>query len=523
LTVALARSPEIPHHVVLDERAAGFAAVGAAKATGLPSVLVCTSGTAGANYAPAVWEASLSQTPLLILTADRPPELQHCGAPQTMPQVNLFGDAVRAQYSTPVPQARESERVFRSLAARAWHAAVTLRGPVHLNLPFREPLLPTEDCRRPDARPLRIAVPAPVLSADAEEDLTAKLRAAQRILVVCGPMAQPEPALLGWANSWNAPLLADIASGLRFGGHAAKTISAYHGILQAWPESIAAPHVVLRFGGLPTSKALQRWLAASGAYQVVIGEGEWSDPDHLADEVFPVPPDVFIDAVGEGPQDKRAYWETWRQADEAMRGAQQTLLSRQNRSEARLGNQLLQMLEDGDLLFLSNSMPIRDADMFCPPCEKDVRVLVNRGVNGIDGILSTAAGAAAALGRRLVLVIGDLAFQHDMGGLAVLTELGLRARIIVVNNSGGAIFSHLPVRRHTDVFERYFTTPQQFSVAAAAQAFGLAYRFADSNEALATAAREAGDPCIVEFSVDREANVAEHEALWRQLAEAQSL
>lgn len=522
LTVAAARARAVGKHVILDERAAAFAALGAAKATGVPAVLVCTSGTAGANYAPAVWEASLSSTPLIIVTADRPPELQRCGAAQTMPQTGLFGEAVRASYTLPVPGDAETDRVFRAIAARAWTAALRLQGPVHVNAPFREPLLPEILSTRTGFKPVSVAIGHATLDPADAAHLRETLERSRRLLIVCGPHTRPPERLLAFAAAWQAPVLADIASGLRFGDPDGQVVSYHHAILQSWPERAPAPDVVLHAGSLPVSKQLQAWLQSSNATHIAVHEGEWSDPNHLADLVYQVPADALTAAVGLPRTERDAqFLHDWKAADLAMRQAIHSILAASEASEAKLGMQLPDLLHDGDLLFLSNSMPIRDAEMFCTATEKDVQVLVNRGVNGIDGILSTACGAAAAVGRRLLLVIGDLAFQHDIGGLASARELGVRGTVIVVNNAGGAIFSHLPVRQQTDVFESYFSTPQHFDVASAAHTFGIPCRTVRTNTAVAEVVADQEPFQIVEFVVDREQNVREHEALWARLREVQ--
>lgn len=521
LTVAAARAAGLTTHVVIDERSAAFFALGLAKAGRRPVALVCTSGTAAANFLPAACEASLAHVPLLLVTADRPPELHDSGAAQTMRQHGLYGTAVRADFVLPAPDGAVSIDGF---ALRAWAAATDEQGPVHVNFPFREPLLPAPDEDAAPAPPLPRLLPSRrVLDGEAAQAVANLLGAAQRPLVVLGPdaVAPEERARLGeWLRSRRIAALADIGSGARFGAASEVVVGAFEAVLRTAPP--AHPDVVIHFGLQPTSKTLQAWLAAADARHVFVGPRHaWADPLRLATHVVTTTPAAFFEGVPPTQHDG-AYAQAWRECAAALEHRTALLLAGEagdRLPESRFAAAVGDLVPEGGVLFVSNSMPVREADAFARPAPKDVRVYVNRGVNGIDGIVSTALGCAAAEGRSLLAVIGDVAFQHDLGGLALARQAGVTGAIVVVNNQGGAIFEHLPARGHEDVFEPYFAAPQALDFAAATKAFGLGYTRADTPEAAAAALQVlVREPLsIVELRVVRDAKGAARDRFWQTL------
>lgn len=547
LAIAAAATPGLRVWTHVDERAAAFFALGIAKATRAPAALVCTSGTAAANLLPAVVEASLGRVPLVALTADRPPELRDWGAAQTIDQVRLFGSHARWFAELPLPEpSAELLRHVRATAARAVAvAAGPPAGPVHLNVPYREPLEPTvvpadraalaalDDALARagrDAAPyLRVHTPAPAPEPGLVRELAAAVRGTPRGVLLCGPddrdpAVAPAAARLARAAGW--PLLADGASPLRRGPHVldAPVCGAHDSFLRS--ERFAAGHppaLALRLGAPPTSKATARWLEPAELW-LADPEGGFADPAHRAARLLRCDPAALCHALAaELERAAPAAPSAWlREFVAAERRAQAALARGIAAAPALLApavvRALADALPDGAALFASNSMPIRDVEAFLPPAAKRLRVLASRGANGIDGIPSTALGAAAALGAPLALLTGDLAFLHDAGGLLAARRHPLSALFVVVNDDGGGIFDYLPVAELGDplAFEALFTVPHGADLAdVTALAGGRHVRVTDP-AALAPALAEglaAPGLDVVEVPMERAANAAHHRAL----------
>lgn len=419
----------------IDERSAGFFGLGLAKALREPVALVCTSGTAAANFMPAVVEAFFARVPLLVLTADRPHELRDCGAPQTIDQVRLFGAHVKWFVDLAEPDATpELLRYVRTVACRA--AATALRGPagpVHINCPYREPLIPLPGPepatleQRPGDRPYVAVAHAPrAPDAGLVAALAAELRVARRGLIVCGPQNDPAlaDALVRLAEALGYPILADPLSGLRRGPHdRALVLDCYDAALRDGDlVERFAPELVLRFGAMPTSKPLLLFLQRHGDCRQILvdGDGGWNEPTLLASDVVHAEPRLLCTALTaelpEPPPDvgTAAWAASWSAADRAAREAIAARLATLDELfEGKVFAELAALLPDGALLYAGNSMPVRDLDTFFAAGDRAVRVLANRGANGIDGVVSSALGAGAAGIGPLVLVIGDLSFYHD--------------------------------------------------------------------------------------------------------------
>ncbi len=540
LTVAAARTPGLRVVPIIDERSAGFFALGLARQSGRPVALVCTSGTAAANYLPAVVEAHHAHVPLVVLTADRPPELRGWGAGQTIDQLGLYGSAVRGFYEVPVPGAGSGMRAYaRALAARAVGDATGAQaGPVHLNWPLREPLEPPRESPPPlDARPER---PAPRVehapqraSAAQVEQLAACVRDHERGLIVCGPLA-PEPGLadaiarLARACGW--PILADPTSQLRSGAHVgnAPVVGRADLLLRPGPFADAHhPDVVLRFGAAPVSKAQRQWLeAARPAHWILVDPSEaWSDPSHLATHVLRADPKLLCTALADAIEPLALERKRWPEAFTRACARIDAVLADALAQEARLFEpravtELAAALPEHATLYVSNSMPVRDMDTHWPLGSRALRVLCNRGANGIDGVVSSALGAAHASSGPVALLIGDVALLHDLGALLVARIEGVPLTIVLLNNDGGGIFSFLPIAEHgAEVeFERLFRTPHGFDFATAARAYGANHtRVSDwegYREALRRAfEKKAAEPGragveIIEVPIERDANLA---------------
>jgi 2-succinyl-5-enolpyruvyl-6-hydroxy-3-cyclohexene-1-carboxylate synthase len=541
LAVALHREPSIELSVIVDERSAAFFALGAALATGVPVAMLCTSGTAAANFHPAICEADESAVPLIALTADRPPELRGIGAGQTIDQLKLYGDSVRWFCEVGTHEADDAGLLhYRSVACRAFAAARgdPRPGPVHLNLAWREPLAPLEEPGAVIATdPLALegrggrphtALASPPASPDrfVVEELARHVGAAARGLIVAGRQTDPalrEP-LAALAAAAGQPILAEPTSQLRCGPHdRSRVVSAYDSILRA-EAAPDAPDLVLRFGEMPTSKPLRQWLAASGADELVIDPaGGWNEPSNRAAAMVRADPAALASGIAErlGSAGEGGWVDSWLEADAGARAAIDAALAETGESsEPGLAAALGASHSDGDLVYTASSMPIRDQEAFLPSSDADVLFLANRGANGIDGLVSSGIGAARASGRPTVIVTGDLGLLHDLGGLAALRDVETAVRIVVVNNDGGGIFGFLPQAEAMKEaeFEALLGTPRAVDVAGAASLFGLDHRqVADLAELPEAMGAGTG---LIEVRVARTENVAIHRRLAAAVAEA---
>ena len=498
---------------VIDERAAGFMALGMAKATGSPVAVTCTSGTAAANLAPAVHEASQARVPLVVLTADRPPELREVGAGQAIDQVKLYGDAVRwfVEVGSHEPS-RATAVHHRQLGCRAYFtAAGDAPGPVHLNFPLREPLdpsredLPVEDWGgRPGGQPwtdLRVRSPAPV--ADDVQALAARMATAPRGVVVAGATGETlaEPvARLAAAVGW--PILAEPTSGVRCGDHDRSHVVSHYDVLLRG-DAIQVPDLVLRVGDMPTSKPLRAWLA--GAPQALLDpHASWQEPTRVADLILHGAAGPACDALAAALEmlsaERDPDWlSSWRDADARVAPA---LAEVGEPFEPSIWAGLESTLADGSIAWVSSSMPIRDVEAFFPSSLKSIRFLSNRGANGIDGVIASAAGAARATGSPVTVLTGELALLHDVGGLLAAARAGIPLTVVCANNGGGGIFDFLPVAGAADpaVYEEHIATPSGVDLSALAALAGMSYGLQQAPDG----------PGLYEFRTDRAANVRLH-------------
>jgi 2-succinyl-5-enolpyruvyl-6-hydroxy-3-cyclohexene-1-carboxylate synthase len=535
LAVALWRQPEIEVSVIVDERSAAFFALGAAQATGAPVAMLCTSGTAAANYHPAICEADESALPLIALSADRPPELRGIGAGQTIDQIKLYGSSVRWFCEVGTHSADDDGLLhYRSVACRALAAArgEPRPGPVHLNLPWREPLspVPVEGAvtatdplalEGRDVRPLTAVTPIDLEpSAFLLDEVAGHIASSNSGVIVAGRQLDPElrEPLAELAKASGFPILAEPTSQLRCGPHdRSHVVSTYDHLLRDKSfRGAAKPDLVLRFGEMPTSKPLRAWLAESGADQIVVDPRcGWNEPTGRAAALLRADPTELAAgwAARLGSED-RAEPSRWLDADAAAR---ETLMRElgdlDEPTEPGLHLALGQAHKDGDLVYTASSMPIRDQETYLPPSQTDALFLCNRGANGIDGLVSSGIGAAHASGRPTTIVTGDIGLLHDIGGLAALRDVSTPVRIVVINNDGGGIFGFLPQAETlaAEEFEALLTTPRNVDVARAAALFDLPHRRLDSLGELA-GALEAGTGLIeVKVARDRRGK-AQHRA-----------
>ena len=560
LVLSLARERQLRCFSHVDERCAGFFALGLAKASGLPVAVTCTSGTAAAELLPAAIEAREARVPLLLLTADRPAELRENGAGQAIDQLKLLGGAAKWFFEVGVHDASvERLRWMRTLACRAyWTALEARQGVVHLNFPLREPLVgeepPTPDASgRSDGRPY-VSRHAPAEPSGHDATLLELVSRARRGVVVAGRDERQTGiavAAAEFAASVGWPLLADPLSGARRGEAA---IAHYDALLRD-PEYAAslAPDLIVRVGDLPVSKPLRVWLAGlDDARQVTLDpEAVWQDPASVLSDSLAVDPAAVLVRLAStcsspaAPRDgaEQDWLASWRSADERAAEAILGVLGDGQLSEPAVAAELGVLLPEQATLFVASSMPVRDIETFWPVRQDPPRVLCNRGANGIDGTVSSAFGAAADGPGPVVLLIGDVALAHDIGGLLAGSRLELKLTIVLLDNAGGGIFDFLPVsgasmaraadasaegsdRDEADIYTRHIATPTGLDFSRAAALYGLSHeRVGDVHAFRAALERALAAPgsAIVEVRGERGKNVELHRRIWDAVSAALSL
>lgn len=514
LAVAFAQHPSVEAIPVLDERSASFFALGIAKRTHRPVALICTSGTAGANFYPAVIEARESQVPLLVLTADRPPELRDCNAGQAIDQQKLFGSYpnTACELATPALDLFLLQYLRQRMAQSYYQAQYPVPGPVHINVPLRDPLAPIA---QPEVQAFSKQIPSDFfdhLTATTEQRLGQRSPAEEfsrgtnllnlthgfaawagkRGVIVAG-VAQPEhpqaycQEIARLAQALGFPVLAEGLSPVRnYASLNPHLVSTYDSILRHpdWADRLV-PEVVLRVGDMPTSKVLREWLSITQPQQWVIDPIDRSR-DPLHGRTIPIPMTIteFMMQLGldeaiapsfeqQTPPNDRAYLQDWLLAEQQTRSAiDQAMVQISPLFEGKVAWCLSQILPQGTPLFIANSMPVRDVEYFWQPNDRQIQPFVNRGANGIDGTLSTALGIAQG-NQPAVMLTGDLSLLHDTNGFLLRQYFQGHLTIVVVNNNGGGIFGMLPIAQFDPPFEAFFATPQHIDFAQLCQTYGI--------------------------------------------------
>lgn len=540
LALALWRQPGIQTWVHVDERCSGFFALGLAQQLGRPVAVLTTSGTAAANLHPAVAEASESRTPLIVITADRPPQLRGRGAGQTIDQVKLFGSAVRWFCEVGVHQADDDGLLHaRATGARAVAEALgSPPGPVHLNVPLTEPLAPDEiegdvpaesslarDGRAGGQPITKVARPAGVPSADVVSDFAALIAGRERGVILAGRQHDPgiAPAVAALSEACGYPVLPEPTSQLRAGTHPLDNVVAhYDAIFRALPDRLA-PELVVRVGDMVTSKAVRTWLTSRRECRQVVVDphGAWNEPTASADLIARADPGLLFASFAEEIEARpdRTWLEAWRAADRSASDAIDAFLDglAGEPFEPRVHRRLAGTLPSLSTVFVASSMPVRDLESFLPAIDRPVRFLANRGANGIDGTVSSALGAAAVAPGRTFVLLGDLALYHDMNGLLAGRRRDAKTTFVVMNNGGGSIFDFLPIAGHPDGYEELFGTPTGLDVEKVAALYGLPFSRVSSHDQLDAALE---GPGIVEVVLDRPRNVELHRQVFERVAEA---
>ena len=536
LALALARDGRIRLEVFLDERSASFFALGAAKASGRATVVLCTSGTAAAHLHPAVAEAHHARAPLIVCTADRPPDLRDTGAGQAIDQLKLFGDAVRWFADPGAPGTEPAARSWwRSLASRAvGEAEGRPPGPVHLNLPFREPLVPDGERRspaapipegRPDSAPWTATVREERPPSPGEVASLVSAVAGRRGVVLAGWGATATPEVVhAFASACGWPVLADPLSGLRTGELA---VSTYDPVLRSSPLAARLrPEVAVRLGAAPTNRAAAAWLETSVPQVLVDPEAAWLDPHRSASLRLAADPGPLLEAAARsvpGAADP-AWLERWQAVDAAARACIDDLVdSWEVPFEGRVARDVVDAVPTGGTLVVGSSMPVRDVESFARP-RSGLRFLANRGTNGIDGFVSTVLGVSAGGHGPVVALCGDLTFLHDAGGLLGTADRGLQATFVVVDNDGGGIFSFLPQSQlDPGTFEAVFGTPHGIDLGALSAVHRVPAATVTTAGGLVPAlhaALEEGGVQVVLVRTGRADNVERHRRVWAAVAEA---
>jgi 2-succinyl-5-enolpyruvyl-6-hydroxy-3-cyclohexene-1-carboxylate synthase len=514
LTLAFAADPRVRDISIRDERSAGFAALGYGKATGRPAAVVCTSGSAATHYFPAVVEADQAGSPLIVLTADRPARLRGTGAPQTMNQIDLYGSHVKwfIDLDTTDPSGRDEARLI------ATTASALPAGPVHANVAFDEPLIP-------DLLPIPRDPQGWIAYDDAgpQEGTALDPLVGRNVLIVASGRQQAEfcAAVNLVAEALGAPVMSDPQCWVT-GPNTIANGDLLAGCTDAF--DVAPPDVVLRLGPIPISKPLWTWLERSGVEQILVDRSRLTDPLRSAATVHDADPTAHLHANAPDATSDRAFLGTWLDLDEAVHGvATRTIAELPFPNEPEIARTLAACVPTESFLYVASSMPIRDIDTFAEP-RSDITVLANRGVNGIDGTISSALGAALS-GAPVTLLVGDIAALHDTTAMSEVARTGAPLRIVVINNDGGGIFSFLPQARSDAVdaqtFERHWGTPHGLSLQRIAESMGLGATRIDTIDDYVNAVSMPIDaPHLIELHTDRAEIVAHHETIREAVSSA---
>ncbi|WP_019243993.1 MULTISPECIES: 2-succinyl-5-enolpyruvyl-6-hydroxy-3-cyclohexene-1-carboxylic-acid synthase [Bacillus] len=536
ISMLLAKHPDIEVHINIDERSAAFFALGIAKSTKEPVAVVCTSGTAAANYYPAIVEAHYSRVPLVIITADRPHELRDIGAPQAIDQIHLYGQHVKWFCEMSVPESKDvSIQYVRNVGRRAAMISSSHpAGPVHLNFPIREPLIPNmekdyfqvgrgkvsfKDCFKDGTK---------LLHEEDIEVLLEQLRDKKKGLIICGEISEDgfAEAVIELADKLQYPILADPLSQLRKGRYQEQVMDCYDTFLrfdQAVQE--LQPDVIIRFGAMPVSKALTLFIKQCKEIpQIVVDGGSgWREPTGLATEMIYGNETALCVSLSQkiSHSSSNEWHNKWQQINQCTKQVLQSIKSLNSINEGQVFTELSHLLPQNSNLFISNSMPIRDCDTFFHCNETNVTLYANRGANGIDGVVSTALGVSVE-GSPTVLVIGDLSFFHDLNGLLAAKMLERDITIIIINNDGGGIFSFLPQSSEKEHFEQLFGTPHGLDFSHAVEMYGGKFTRVEDWEHFKKSFVESfslNGIKVIELVTEREKNVLDHRNLWNHVSQ----
>jgi 2-succinyl-5-enolpyruvyl-6-hydroxy-3-cyclohexene-1-carboxylate synthase len=535
IAMVLAEHPDINLHVLVDERSAAFFGLGIAKAQKRPVAVLCTSGTAAANYFPAIVEARYSRVPLIVLTADRPHELREVGAPQAIDQINLYGKHVKWFSEMALPEKNNDIiRYARTICARA--AAIATQapaGPVHLNFPLREPLIPLMDealfhlSERPEGY-VNVHNGELVVNESLIKEIASRAAKAKNGIIVCGNQMDEHfaDAVTRLAEVLKFPILADPLSQLRSGLHTSEyVIDTYDTFLRNDDaKSFLKPDVVLRFGAMPVSKALTIFLKENhhSLQYVIDGGGGWRDPAFLSTDMVFCNETIFCESLISFAETNTDidFFNKWKNVNTLTKEGMLVIDDEAELSESKLFYRLAHMLPENAAVFVGNSMPIRDLDSFFLNNKKGIKVMANRGANGIDGTISTALGTAL-YSKPLYLILGDLTFYHDLNGLLAAKLYDIDIHIILINNNGGGIFSFLPQAEYPKNYELLFGTPLDMDFEHVVRMYnGNFTRISDWDDfsSVMNNSIDAKGLNVYEIVTKRDTNLAEHRKFWSEVS-----
>lgn len=514
LALALEAHPKIKTWIHPDERSAAFFALGLIKGSKKPVAILCTSGTAAANYTPAIAESQISRLPLIVLTSDRPHELRSVGAPQAINQVNMFSNYVNFQFDLPIADGSEQllDTIHYQMQIASQYLYGPHRGPIHFNMPFREPLTPDMD--RVDLLTSENKTLPHYQKSIAVHDISATLQKKKGLIIVGDLQHQEVDQILTYSTIYDLPILADPLSQLRKYNHP-NVITTYDLLYRAGLDLDV--DFVIRVGKPVISKKLNQWLKRTSAYQILVQNNDKID-------VFPTPPnisyeisanDFFSSLIEEENVQRKDWLELWQSLERQSRIEIKDYLNHASDEAAYVG-ELIHKLSNEDALFVGNSMPIRDVDnlMF----ETEAEVYANRGANGIDGVVSTAIGMAVH--KNVTLLIGDLSFYHDMNGLLMAKLNDIHINIVLVNNDGGGIFSYLPQKDSaSEYFERLFGTPTGLDFEHTALLYDFTFERFENLTDFKYMELSAMGSHIYEVLTNREDNLQQHQILYKKLSD----
>ncbi|MGM8211942.1 2-succinyl-5-enolpyruvyl-6-hydroxy-3-cyclohexene-1-carboxylic-acid synthase [Virgibacillus sp. W0430] len=539
LAMMFAEHEQIKDWVIIDERSAAFFALGIAKESMKPVALLCTSGTAAANYYPAVVEAYYSRIPIIVLTADRPHELRDSGASQTINQINMYGDYIKWFHDMALPEASEQSLSYvRSKASRVIYEACSgNKGPVHLNFPFREPLVPDFNVtdfwgKRNERRPYHAMMSGEKkLSVTDLEKLAASINGYKKGVIVCGPQVDQQlaSAIVKLAAAWNIPVLADPLSQLRAGSHSKEQIIEGFDAILRYPaiRNRLKPDYIIRFGAMPISKNYLFYVKEMQNVQqfvVEVHSGSRDPAGNATQFIYSDPVTLCDDLRNHSSATdnlNREWLAEWQQLNQSAKKHLMNQMDDQGElTEGEAVKCLFEAIPMHSCLFVGNSMAIRDVDTFFMATEKNISIHANRGASGIDGVVSSALGTAASATKAATLIIGDLSFYHDLNGLLTAKQYDLNLTILLLNNNGGGIFSFLPQAKHERNFEKLFGTPLHIDFEQAINMYDGKYSVADTPEKLkrllALSYAQSG-LSVIEVKTDRNANVQWHRDKWSRI------
>lgn len=552
LALACAGNKKLKTFVHIDERSGGFFALGIARNLKEPVLLVCTSGTAAAEFYPSIIEAYQQNVPLIVCTADRPPELLNCGANQTINQDNLYQNHIRWFFNAGVPEPiAERLHHIRTIARRAVREATALEsGPVHINLPFRKPFEPDVFTDTIDAQLLRTVRNDAIEEISREKvavapnpasirEIVSIVRKSERGLLIVGPGDDcPEfsKQITEMASLLSYPILADGASQLRYGYHNKQMIFTHYDAYLKAASFVQrlTPEVILQFGGTVSSKGLELFLNEQNVFKIHINRGgKWIDPSNYLRSVVQSDPETFCSMMNEElrntiPVNTRRDWlADFENAEAHAASTRREMIDcTDTLFEGKILKTVLNEIPEGSDVMISNSMPIRDLDYFVPAIEKKLRIHTNRGASGIDGINSTALGIAASSKSPVYLITGDLAFYHDLNGLISVNKFGISLTVILINNNGGGIFELLPISEYRDVFQQYFLTPHDLKFAPFVEAYGGTHRLITSWGDLLSGLRDTAKSDglhVYEIQTDARTSTDLRRKYWEKVAQAVSI